>query len=585
MNTAHSIHLLRRGVLPLLIASTLSAGTAWADSILNSPHNLSSSGPGSIKAVSESEICLFCHTPHSAADATPLWNHKMSTAPYTPYQSSTMKASVGQPTGSSKLCLSCHDGTVALGMLDNRPTPITLQGGVTRMPIGPSRIGRDLSDDHPVSFTYDNSLAIAAGQLRDPATLVNKVRLDGEGKVQCTSCHDPHNNRFGKFLVRENFGSALCITCHDMTQWQQSSHATSPATWNGAGINPWPNSREHSVAANACANCHSPHKAGTKPRLLTFADEEQNCYSCHSGNVATKNIAAEFNKLSIHPLTANTGAHDPQEDAINPTRRHVECADCHNGHASNPSQATAPNASGALAGVKGVNASGAVIPTVTREYELCFRCHADSVSRGQARVNRQFPQTNTRLAFDPANQSYHPVIASGKNPSVPSLLSPMTPSSIIYCSACHNNSQGSNTGSGGPNGPHGSAFTPILERQLITTDFTTETAASYDLCYKCHNRDSILSDQSFPLHRKHIVDKQTACTTCHDSHGVANNKSLINFNRNYAAESANGRLEYVSTGNRQGYCSVTCHGTDHSAAAYQTGPVPLSRGKVTPLHK
>ncbi len=385
--------------------------------------------------------------------------------------------------------------------------------------------------------------------------------------------------------MRDNHGSALCITCHDMNQWQVSSHATSPATWNGTGVNPWPNSSEKSVSANGCQNCHATHNAGTKPRLLTFADEEQNCYSCHSGNVASKNIAAEFNKMSVHPITANTGVHDPLEDAVNPTRRHVECADCHNGHAANAATAVAPNASGALAGVRGLNANGAVIQTVAREHELCFRCHADSLARGQARISRQFPQTNTRLAFSTANPSYHPVVASGKNPSVPSLLSPLTPSSVIYCTDCHNNDQGTKTGAGGPNGPHGSRFIPILERQLVIADFNIESISTYNLCYKCHSRDSILSDQSFPLHRKHIVEEKTACTTCHDSHGSANYKHLINFNRLYVTPSSNGRMEFSETRNRRSVCSLTCHNVDHNAASYEPGVIPLQKGKVTRLRR
>jgi predicted CXXCH cytochrome family protein len=120
---------------------------------------------------------------------------------------------------------------------------------------------------------------------------------------------------------------------------------------------------------------------------------------------------------------------------------------------------------------------------------------------------------------------------------------------------------------------------------LVTTDFTSESVASYDLCYKCHSRESILADQSFPFHRKHVVDQQTACTTCHDSHGVANNKHLINFNRLYAEPSSNGRLEFVSNGNRRGNCSVTCHNVDHDTAAYEPAVIPLRKGKVTRLRR
>ncbi len=374
---------------------------ARADSILNSPHNLSVSGTGRFRAISESEVCLFCHTPHKAVpDVVPLWNHTLSRATYIPYDSSTLRATVGQPTGSSKLCLSCHDGTVALGKINSRSTR-QMQGGVTVLPAGRSRIGTDLSDDHPISFTYDAALAAMDGQLRAPQSLTGKVRLDHNKQLQCTSCHDPHDNQFGAFLVRDNRASAICLECHDLDGWRFASHASSSASWNGAGIDPWPNTKYLNVRDNGCANCHAPHNAGIKQRLLQFADEEQNCYSCHSGNVARKNIAAEFNKFSAHPITLTTGVHDPAEDPVNPARRHVECGDCHNPHASTSRTAVAPNASGALDGVKGLNASGVVVQRISREYEVCFRCHADSVGRQAGRVDRQFPQTNTRLEFAP----------------------------------------------------------------------------------------------------------------------------------------------------------------------------------------
>src|SRR4029079_19336304 len=100
----------------------------------------------------------FCHTPHGASGDAPLWNRFSSAATYIPCSSSTARATIGQPTGSSKLCLSCHDGTVALGMVNSRSTPIQMQNNITTIPIGPANLGTDLSDDHPVSFTYDNAL-------------------------------------------------------------------------------------------------------------------------------------------------------------------------------------------------------------------------------------------------------------------------------------------------------------------------------------------------------------------------------------------------------------------------------------------
>ena len=106
---------------------------------------------------------------------------------------------------------------------------------------------------------------------------------------------------------------------------------------------------------------------------------------------------------------------------------------------------------------------------------MCFRCHADSAARGPARVPRQIVETNTRLQFDPGNMSFHPVETVGKNPAVPSLIPPLTPSSLMIARDCHNNDQGPANGGTGPKGPHGSAFVPLLERRLQLTDGTPTT--------------------------------------------------------------------------------------------------------------
>ncbi|MEI6218626.1 MAG: hypothetical protein WCP86_06980, partial [bacterium] len=188
-------------VLATATAVLISASTL-AGTILGSKHDLSVKGGGDIKAASETEVCLFCHTPHRALKDGPLWSHSMSlVTDYVPYDSSTIKAVVGQPTGASRLCLSCHDGTVALGMVVSRSGNIEMQNSVTTMPDGRSNIGTDLSDDHPVSFKYDTQLVNDSGELKPPASLLGRVRLDHGGEMQCTSCHDPHDNQFGTFLV------------------------------------------------------------------------------------------------------------------------------------------------------------------------------------------------------------------------------------------------------------------------------------------------------------------------------------------------------------------------------------------------
>ena len=188
--------------------------------IATTKHNLSISGPGPIKSLTEQEICIYCHAPHRARTTSGvLWNREDSTATYTQYQNSSLHAIVGQPTGASKLCLSCHDGTIALGKLVSRQTEIPFAGGIRFLPEGDTKLGTDLSDDHPVSFVYDESLASENGELVSPSTLTNTVKLDQSGELQCTACHDPHEDSFGDFLVRPNNFSELCMTCHTRTDW------------------------------------------------------------------------------------------------------------------------------------------------------------------------------------------------------------------------------------------------------------------------------------------------------------------------------------------------------------------------------
>jgi predicted CXXCH cytochrome family protein len=571
-------------ILGFLLFATMATR---AESIVTSVHNLSVNGPGTIKASSEEDLCIFCHTVHRANGETPLWNHSLSgVTNYIVYSSERLTAlnvNIPQPNGSSRLCLSCHDGTVALGSVSSRTMPINMQGGTTTMPSGAANLGTDLSADHPISFTYDSALASRDAEIKDPAQLTGAVKLDQESRLQCTACHDPHNNQFGKFLVMDNTGSALCLTCHQPNSWSSSAHALSSSIVSPAVVAKISGNAKHlttakspvaratTLAAIGCEICHVNHAAGGRKFLMKSSVAEQNCFTCHNGStMLQKNVASDFQKISVHPITLNSDSHSPDEDPINPPERHVTCADCHNPHAANKSAAVAPNISGAMAAVTGVTAAGGTIKPAQKEYEVCFRCHADSRDRGEATVMRQFPLTNTRLQFSTGNQSYHPVEAAGKNSaSVPSLISPAwTVNSVMYCTDCHNSDTGPGAGGSGANGPHGSEFKPLLERNLEMTDYQSESPSAYALCYKCHNRSVVLSNNSFPLHNSHVVTDKMACTTCHDSHGVANAPHLINFNTLYVSPNSLGQLSYTSTGLFKGVCSLTCHGVEHQNSSY-----------------
>jgi len=174
-------------------------------------------------------VCAYCHTPHMAAAATsqyPLWNRNLSgNAVYGVYGSSTLNASdiadigaasIGTAT-TTHLCMSCHDGTIALGSLYNPPNSgnVTTIGVIGNIGGTNADMGTSLSDDHPVNFTYNTALATADGELADPTVNPVLALLDGNGKVQCSSCHDPHDASNANFLVIDNTGSTLCSTCHE----------------------------------------------------------------------------------------------------------------------------------------------------------------------------------------------------------------------------------------------------------------------------------------------------------------------------------------------------------------------------------
>ncbi|TKJ36636.1 MAG: hypothetical protein CEE38_10025 [Planctomycetes bacterium B3_Pla] len=539
----------------MLVMIALSCPTANA-MIEGTPHDLS--------AVAGGSTCSFCHTPHGSLAGTPLWSHKLSNAVYSIYQSSSLEANVGQPTGSSKYCLSCHDGTVALAESITGGS-----GGGTYITPGTANLGTDLSDDHPISFVYSTALSTEDVQIRPPSTLPEELRLDRTGELQCTTCHDAHDNRYGNFLVMSNRQSRMCLACHDLSGWTLSSHESSLALASAANDSYLRNSEYATVMENGCLNCHRSHSAGGHERLLHFARSEDNCLSCHDGSVASTNLRPELSKFSRHDVVRYHRVHDLKESP-NTAARHVECVDCHNPHAAQNTLAQAPVVPGVMRGVSGVTASGSPIEQVQYEYEVCFKCHGDNPSRAQSAITRQITQTNVRLEFDQTGPSFHPVVSPGINRNVPSLKSPMTVATMIYCTDCHNSDSES-----GAKGPHGSNYPNLLAYRYETSDFTQESSFSYELCYKCHSRNSILNDESFPHHKRHL-EQEIPCSACHDAHGISaaqgtttNNSHLMNFDTSIVrSDPATGRLAFEDTGVFHGRCFLECHNDRHSPKEY-----------------
>ncbi len=293
----------------VLVCAVLSSGSAFGgriSDIRGTSHNLSAVNDGAstpsggsvpnrtVKATTETQICVFCHTPHGATlGPMPLWNRKLSNAQYTVYTSSSLDAnaiqgSLDQPGGSSKLCLSCHDGTLAIGSVNVlnglgsavQQQSITMDGtdpgdfmpasgaatGYTR------NLGIDLRNDHPISVDYTLTLANRDGELRSvngttqkdtttggaiigvlsqgyrPKAPLEPTGTGNVGQIQCATCHDPHiretDQTMGnqKFLRLNRFQQASpttvynsvndisCVACHDKNQgiegaWIYSAHA------------------------------------------------------------------------------------------------------------------------------------------------------------------------------------------------------------------------------------------------------------------------------------------------------------------------------------------------------------------------
>lgn len=198
--------------MKILIALIIFLNNVMAAGIKGSKHDFSAN------TWSNGEICIVCHTPHGANTTTnndiPLWNHAITSQVFIPYTSATMKATVGQPDGSSKLCLSCHDGTIAIDSFNGLMGTTKLTGK-----IGPNLLTGQGHWQHPISIVYNTALSIADTRLNDP--IVKTTILGGTintkllfyGKLQCNSCHDVHNTAGNGTLLRIT-EPTLCNTCH-----------------------------------------------------------------------------------------------------------------------------------------------------------------------------------------------------------------------------------------------------------------------------------------------------------------------------------------------------------------------------------
>jgi len=175
--------------------------------IVGSAHDFSTEG------WSGGKICQPCHTPHtsdlSVSDA-PLWDHSATTAAFSMYDSPTMVVQPEtEPQGVSKLCLSCHDGTIALDSFGGNVGSENISGTADLTP--------DLSDDHPVSvqWKHQNDTAPCSNCHFAHGELFSSKLPFYNGFVECATCHDVHNSEnLPKLLRKPMQSSEICFHCH-----------------------------------------------------------------------------------------------------------------------------------------------------------------------------------------------------------------------------------------------------------------------------------------------------------------------------------------------------------------------------------
>jgi len=609
----------------ILLASRSAAAQVSADVL--GMHNLS---PGSGASVTSqgSLGCTFCHAPHSGLGGiTPLWNQKLSSQTYTPYTSTTdPQQGKTQPTLgiTSSLCLSCHDGTVGVGQ-SAAYGPLPTVGTINSV----DSFGTTLTGSHPFSLVTPlkdaSNLAaslVAQGKTADPTGAVALV----SGNIECTSCHSPHIQAIDRiaqnFLVRDSSNAQMCLACHDPNRVVQgqinpiagftsSVHQTATNQVSPDGhIGPYP-----TVGVNACNSCHMSHDSVAPARLLRPANPAapatdpatQSCMTCHNGGTFLSptplNVVAEVAKTG-HPLPAGNNFHDAVETTLLNNNRHATCVDCHNPHASNQTlQFTAPpllrSSQAIVSGVSALDGSTLLNPAIN-QYENCLRCHGTSTGKQRLIIYGYAPSRvvaapdplNIIPEFAAATTSSHPVTHDRASPlPQPSLLlnmlnqngtaSARSMGTRILCTDCHNSDDNREFGGAGPNGPHGSVNSHILERNyqfsqaavpggIVTNLFPNPdltVTGPYSMCAKCHDLTQILSNSSFKSHSLHVSQYGFTCSVCHTAHGMGANsptvtgERLVNFDDHVVAQNGATAISYQRATNT---CVMACHQAAHN---------------------
>ena len=233
----------------LMLTFLLSAGTAVWAVVEGTPHDVNV-----MLQTTGLEICAMCHTPHSGTGEYPLWNRTQAAQNYTMYASDTfdmIDTTHTAPQGVSALCMVCHNGVAS--QLVNYPGPKSTPNtdydftdGDAKLTAPWTNLGTDMTDDHPISFTYNTALDDVTDANGFPAAITvstgtkTRMMIPGTGanyplygtnqdQMECATCHSVHHTATydgplmdsGEsagtqvfFLRNDNAGSQMCTDCH-----------------------------------------------------------------------------------------------------------------------------------------------------------------------------------------------------------------------------------------------------------------------------------------------------------------------------------------------------------------------------------
>lgn len=591
-----------------------------------------------------SRICVTCHV-NASNPGFPMKNHvggashaggvDYSGQDCTTCHRHSADGTAATSDGFMASCRACHSSTQDLNQGSPRRKIVGATGGdFTRTSHHVS--GSDAVTDGDCVVCHEMSRhTLGKVRLLDvdtPATVyeldyaLNAVDDPADYENFCISCHDG-DGQAGDMVP---FSDSQIVPSLNESGWTAGIHNTPLSTFGGSCLDchdsghgsnkvkllyPW------DVAAA------DPDPAA--PTVDPNRQEERFCYYCHTAagpgtNVQTAfsaytNTATSFYK---HDVSTTNGPHQADEvlgSLFGGSNRHVECGDCHSPHVDSSGTASAPSVKPQNKGASGVvpvfNGVGTPIrfnflTQITDESQICMKCHSSyttlptylpdgwgcTVNNGctrtivanglrkltSASVSQIKDTRDMAEAFNPSNPSYHPLLAVGKNTSMPAggFVTGWTINSRVYCSDCHTNA----TPATGGEGTHGSPLLHMLDGSAagnanystaLTTSGNDPVVPNTEICFKCHDYATYVTSAATTntrfqdgsnLHSEHMSGglTQATCYTCHNSHG-SQQDHLINFDVSVVTpNTGRNSLTAFTPSATGGTCALACHGKGHN---------------------